>query len=100
MCIGVGAGAIIAMTLAISLIITILNVLNGFNHTDEEKVKLMKMLGAGRMQVFFKLVMPALGRSRKTQRSSFVKSLILCFMHPFMPLSNRDTLAKKGWTLN
>lgn len=58
-CIGVGAGAIIAMTLAISLIITILNVLNGFNHTDEEKVKLMKMMGAGRMQVFFKLVMPA-----------------------------------------
>ena len=47
------------MTLAISLIITILNVLNGFNHTDEEKVKLMKMMGAGRMQVFFKLVMPA-----------------------------------------
>ena len=58
-CIGTGAGAIIAMTLAISLIVTILNVLNGFNHTDIEKVKLMKMLGANRLQIFRKLVLPA-----------------------------------------
>ncbi len=58
-CIGTGAGAIIAMTLAISLIVTILNVLNGFQHTDAEKVKLMKMLGANRLQIFRKLVLPA-----------------------------------------
>lgn len=58
-CIGTGAGAIIAMTLAISLIVTILNVLNGFQHTDAEKVRLMKMLGANRLQIFRKLVLPA-----------------------------------------
>ncbi len=58
-CIGTGAGAIIAMTLAISLIITILNVLNGFNHTDVEKIRLMKMLGSNRWQIFRKLVLPA-----------------------------------------
>lgn len=58
-CMGTGAGAIIAMTLAISLIVTILNVLNGFNHTDVEKVRLMKMLGADRLQIFRKLVLPA-----------------------------------------
>ena len=43
----------------ISLIVTILNVLNGFNHTDVEKVRLMKMLGADRLQIFRKLVLPA-----------------------------------------
>ena len=58
-CMGTGAGAIIAMTLAIFLIVTILNVLNGFNHTDLEKVRLMKMLGADRLQIFRKLVLPA-----------------------------------------
>lgn len=58
-CMGTGAGAIIAMTLAISLIVTILNVLNGFNHTDVEKVRLMRMLGADRLQIFRKLVLPA-----------------------------------------
>ena len=58
-CIGTGAGAIIAMTLAISLIVTILNVLNGFNQTDAEKVRLMRMLGANRLQIFRKLVLPA-----------------------------------------
>ncbi len=58
-CMGTDTGAIIVMTLAISLIVTILNVLNGFNHTDVEKVKLMKMFGASRLQIFRKLVMPA-----------------------------------------
>ncbi len=58
-CMGTGIGAIIVMTLAISLIVTILNVLNGFIHTDVEKVKLMQMLGANRLQIFRKLIMPA-----------------------------------------
>ncbi len=58
-CMGAGTGSIIAMTLAISLIVTILNVLNGFNHTDPEKIRLMKALGAGRLQIFLKLVLPA-----------------------------------------
>ncbi len=58
-CMGAGGGSIIAMTLAISLIVTILNVLDGFNRTDVEKVKLMRTLGAGRMQIFTKLILPA-----------------------------------------
>ena len=58
-CMGAGAGSIIAMTLAISLIVTILNVLDGFNRTDADKLKLMRTLGAGRLQIFLKLVLPA-----------------------------------------
>ncbi len=56
---GAGPGAIIAMTLAISLIVTILEVLNGFGSVDTGKISLMKTLGASRAQILTKLVIPA-----------------------------------------
>ncbi len=56
---GAGSGAIIAMTLAISLIVTILDMHNGFLNTEEEKVCLMQTLGANRLQILCKLVLPA-----------------------------------------
>lgn len=57
--IGAGPSSIIAMTLAISLIVTILDVHNGFLATDAEKVKLMRTLGASKRQILFKLVLPS-----------------------------------------
>jgi len=57
--IGAGPGAIIAMTLAISLVVTILEVHNGFRATEEGKLRLLKSLGATRMQILWKLVIPA-----------------------------------------
>ena len=48
---GAGIGSIIAMTLAISLIVTILNMYVGFLSTDGEKIRLMRSLGAKRSQV-------------------------------------------------
>lgn len=57
--IGAGPSAIIVMALAISLIVTILEVLNGFIQTDEEKIKLVETFGADRMQVFLKVVLPS-----------------------------------------
>ena len=56
---GAGAGAIIVMTLAISLIVTILNMYQGFLSTDEEKIRLMRSLGASRWQILWLLVFPA-----------------------------------------
>ena len=56
---GAGPGAIIAMTLAISLIVTILEVHNGFLATDTGKLRLMQTLGASRGQILLKLVLPA-----------------------------------------
>ena len=56
---GAGPGAIIAMTLAISLIVTILDMLNGFLETDKEKIRLMRTLGASKLQILFKLVLPS-----------------------------------------
>lgn len=56
---GAGAGSIIAMTLAISLIVTILDLHHAFRSTEPEKLRLMAALGATRMQTFFKLVLPS-----------------------------------------
>ena len=56
---GAGPGAIIAMTLAISLVVTILEVHNGFRATDEGKLRLLRSLGATRRQLLLKLVLPA-----------------------------------------
>lgn len=56
---GAGIGSIIVMTLAISLIVTILNMYVGFLSTDAEKIRLMRSLGARRSQVLWMLVFPA-----------------------------------------
>ena len=56
---GAGTGAIVTMTLAISLIVTILNMYTGFRATDPEKVRLMRTLGATRRQILWMLVFPA-----------------------------------------
>ncbi|HBF39389.1 MAG TPA: sulfonate ABC transporter permease [Firmicutes bacterium] len=57
--IGAGPSAIIVMALAISLIITILEVLNGFLGVDQDKVKLVQTFGAGKWQIFTKVILPS-----------------------------------------
>ena len=57
--IGAGTASIVAMTLAISLIVTILNMLVGFLSTDEQKLRLLRSMGASRGQILRKLVLPA-----------------------------------------
>lgn len=57
--IGAGATAIIVIALTISLIVTILEVLNGFLAADQEKIKLVKTFGASKVQVLTKVVLPA-----------------------------------------
>ena len=47
------------MALLISLIITIINLYEGFISTDKNKIKLMKSLSAKKSQIFFKLVFPS-----------------------------------------
>ena len=49
----------IIMTLAISLIVTILTMYQGFMTTDPEKLRLMRSLGARRSQMLWLLVFPA-----------------------------------------
>ncbi len=57
--IGIGPGAIIAITLAISLIVTVLEVLSGFTATPTARLKLMQTLHASKFQTFTKLVLPS-----------------------------------------
>ena len=57
--VGAGKGAIIVMAILISVIITVINILNGFLSVDKDKILLMKTLSASRMQTLFKLVLPA-----------------------------------------
>jgi NitT/TauT family transport system permease protein len=57
--IGAGPVAIIVMTLAISLIVTILEVLNGFMGIDQEKIKLVRIFGGTKYQILTKVLLPA-----------------------------------------
>ncbi len=56
---GSGMSAIIVMTLLVSVIISVINILVGFKSVDEEKILLMKSFGANKVQILFKLVIPA-----------------------------------------
>lgn len=57
--IGAGPASIIVIALAISLVVTILEVLNGFLAVDQDKIKLVKTFGANRLQVLTKVVLPS-----------------------------------------
>ena len=55
---GSGVKSIIIMTLFISVIITTINVYQGFNEIDSNKIKLMKSFRATKLQIYSKLIMP------------------------------------------
>ena len=57
--VGAGMPAIIVMALSISLIVTILEILNGFLHTDKEKIKMAKTFNANKIQILNKIVFPS-----------------------------------------
>ena len=57
--VGAGTASIIVMALLISLIITIINTLQGFLSVDEGKLRLFKTMKAGKLQTLTKLVLPA-----------------------------------------
>ena len=56
---GTGSTAIVFMTILIGLIVAILNMLNGFMSTDENKLLLLKSMGASKLQILTKLVIPS-----------------------------------------
>jgi len=56
--VGAGVQAIIVMALAISLIVTVMEMLNGFSGTDPDLLRMAKTFGADRKQLFCKIVLP------------------------------------------
>ncbi|WP_027626808.1 ABC transporter permease [Clostridium lundense] len=57
--VGNGTNAIILVALLISIVVTIISVLNGFNEVDEDKIKLLKTFGATKWQILIHLIIPA-----------------------------------------
>lgn len=57
--VGAGTQSIIVMAIAISLVVTILENLNGFIHTDSDKIKMAKVFNANKFQILTKIVIPA-----------------------------------------
>ena len=57
--VGAGMPAIIVMALAISLVVTILDILNGFLNTDKEKIRMAQTFNANRWQILTKIIIPA-----------------------------------------
>ena len=66
--VGAGTPAIIVMAVAISLVVTILENLNGFIKTDKDLIKMAKTFKATKFQVLTKIVIPA-------NISTFINSL-------------------------
>lgn len=56
---GNGQPAIIVMALLISIIVTIISMLQGFLSVDEDKIRLMQAFGAGKVTIFAKVILPA-----------------------------------------
>ena len=56
---GTGSKAIVFMTVLIGLIVAILNMLNGFMATEKNKLLLLQSMGASKLQVLTKLVIPS-----------------------------------------
>ena len=56
---GANIKSIIIMALLINLIISIITIYNGFQNTDEYKLKLFKTMNASRFQTLFYLVIPS-----------------------------------------
>lgn len=57
--VGNGVTAIILVALLISIIVTILTVLNGFKEVDRDKIRLLQTLGASKFQILSHLILPA-----------------------------------------
>ncbi len=57
--IGAGIGAIIVMALLISIVVTIMSVLNGFLEVSREETILMRTFRATKLQIFTKVILPA-----------------------------------------
>ncbi len=56
---GAGTQAIIVMAVAISLIVTVMEMLTGFRAVDKDNIKMAQTFGANKRQIFTKIVLPA-----------------------------------------
>lgn len=87
--VGAGMPAIIVMGLAISLIVTIMEITNGFKNTDKEKIKMAKSFNSTKWQVLTKIVIPA-------NISTFINSLKINIGLSLVGVITGEFLVSKG----
>ncbi|MTI47592.1 ABC transporter permease [Sporosalibacterium faouarense] len=56
---GAGYSGIITTAIAVLIVITIMNIYNGFRAVDEDKIKMLKTFGATKYQILRKVIIPA-----------------------------------------
>ena len=56
---GTGSTAILFMTVLVGIIVAIMNMLGGFTATDPGKILLLRSMGASKLQILTKLVLPS-----------------------------------------
>ncbi|MBO5926884.1 MAG: ABC transporter permease [Clostridia bacterium] len=56
---GAGTKSIVFMAIIITIIVTVITMENGFLEVDKNKIKLLKSFGANKLQILFKLILPA-----------------------------------------
>lgn len=56
---GTGVKGIVVVAISLSLVMTIISALNFFNSVDNEQIKMLQTFGANKLQILFKLVLPA-----------------------------------------
>ena len=57
--VGVGTKAIVTMGILTCVVITIINLLNGYLEVSKEKIMLLRSMGANKLQILTKLIIPA-----------------------------------------
>jgi NitT/TauT family transport system permease protein len=57
--VGNGIKAIVTIAILISIVTTIISILDGFNRVDSDKIKLLKTFGANKFQILLMLVIPS-----------------------------------------
>lgn len=57
--VGAGYSGIIATAIAVSIVITIMNVYNAFISVDEDKIKMLQTFGATKLQILKKVILPS-----------------------------------------
>ena len=87
---GANTNSIIVMALLINLIVSILNIYNGFLGVDETKIKLLKSFGANKIQIIKHLIIP---ESKRTIISSLKINISMTLIGVIM---GEFLVSKKG----
>lgn len=74
---GANIKSIITMSILISVILSIQNILNGFKQTNKSKIKLLKTLNATKKDIITKLVIPS---NKQTIINSFKINISMCLI--------------------